>query len=186
MDTVAGIFFSASYCGPCKQFIPLLEQFYNKMKQKGKSFEVVWVNSDTQASKNDFLDYYRLMPWPAVPFESATDALMRTAHRYSLSGIPHLVIVHGDDCSVITLDGRMKVVEDPNGLEFPWGNRARSLIPIPRPVERYLAQRVKAIKLSILSAMQPKSLIYAAQSIALSMLKLVSAIASKLGSILFA
>jgi nucleoredoxin len=183
---MAGIFFSASYCGPCKQFIPLLEQFYNKMKQKGKSFEIIWVNSDTQASKNDFLEYYRLMPWPAVPFEVATDALMRTAHRYSLSGIPHLVIVHGDDCSVITLDGRMKVVEDPNGLEFPWGNRARSLIPVPRFVEKYIARKVKALRLSILSAIQPRALLYAVQSVALGVLRLVGAIASKLGSMFFA
>ena len=36
---VVGLYFSASWCGPCKRFTPMLRDVYNILKQSGKSFE---------------------------------------------------------------------------------------------------------------------------------------------------
>lgn len=43
---VVGIYFSAHWCPPCRQFTPLLVQTYNKLRAEGKEFEVVFVSSD--------------------------------------------------------------------------------------------------------------------------------------------
>jgi predicted DCC family thiol-disulfide oxidoreductase YuxK len=62
-----------------------------------------------------------------------------------LQGIPHLVILDGDDATVITLDGRTAIAKDQYGLEFPW--RARTLLNMmPKPLKRMVkAQIVKVV-----------------------------------------
>ena len=57
--------------------MPKLKKAYNKVKDQGKPFEVIFVSSDR--TDDSFSDYFKEMPWLAVPFG---DSNMRT----SLSG----------------------------------------------------------------------------------------------------
>ena len=41
-----GIYFSAHWCPPCRNFTPVLAEFYNAVNQNGKIFEVIFVSSD--------------------------------------------------------------------------------------------------------------------------------------------
>jgi nucleoredoxin len=43
---VIALYFSASWCGPCKRFTPMLVDVYNLLKSQGRGFEVVFVSGE--------------------------------------------------------------------------------------------------------------------------------------------
>jgi len=148
---VIAIYFSASWCGPCRQFTPILAQFYEEMNKKGKKFEVVWVSRDN--SQDEFIQYYHKMPWLAVPMETTQKCLQLTAPKYQLKGIPHLVILDGVDATVYTLDGRTKIQQDKYGLEFPW--RPRTIMNmLPRPVKAMIQKQIDSFKFKLQKLLQ--------------------------------
>lgn len=98
-----GLYFSASWCGPCRQFTPVLIEAYNELLKEG-DFEIVFISADED--DESFNGYFSKMPWLAIPFadEEARD---RLDELFEVRGIPHLVI----------LDGNGKVVSD-EGVEI--------------------------------------------------------------------
>mmetsp|Transcript_6390 Transcript_6390/g.9544 ORF Transcript_6390/g.9544 Transcript_6390/m.9544 type:complete len:117 (-) Transcript_6390:2042-2392(-) len=64
---VLGLYFSASWCGPCQGFTPQLSTFY-KAYSENKKFEIVFVSSDKDEVQ--FVEYFKKMPWLALPFEN--------------------------------------------------------------------------------------------------------------------
>jgi nucleoredoxin len=86
-----GLYYSASWCGPCRQFTPQFVEAYKQIKQRHPEFEVVFVSADRSAG--DMTDYVKAdrMPWLALKYEAAqSDAELR---RYCGPGIPCLVLV---------------------------------------------------------------------------------------------
>lgn len=83
--TAIAIYFSASWCGPCKQFTPVLAQLYKNLNKKGKKFEVVWLSRDR--SSEEFLGYYQKMPWLAVTLQNVQPILEKIAPMYQLKVI---------------------------------------------------------------------------------------------------
>lgn len=85
------LYFSASWCGPCRQFTPRLVSEYARLKQAHPEFEVVFVSADQSAG--DMRDYMRKdqMPFLAIKF----DQIQREPEivRYAGPGIPCLVLV---------------------------------------------------------------------------------------------
>jgi thiol-disulfide isomerase/thioredoxin len=83
------LYFSAGWCGPCREFTPNLVNFYSE--HRNADFEVVLVSSDQ--SPNAMLAYMReaQMPFTAVPYERVEGSQLKA--RYGRSGIPHLVVV---------------------------------------------------------------------------------------------
>ena len=63
-----GIYASASWCGPCRQFTPSLIGFYNEARASGRKFQIIFVSCDRD--KQSFDSYFSKMPWFAIPFES--------------------------------------------------------------------------------------------------------------------
>jgi thiol-disulfide isomerase/thioredoxin len=63
---VVGLYFSASWCPPCKRFTPVLAEAYKHLQKDGKPFEVVFVSLDNDP--NAYANYLRAMPWLAVPY----------------------------------------------------------------------------------------------------------------------
>lgn len=86
-----GIYFSASWCPPCRAFTPQLVAAYNQLKAEGKPFEVVLVTHDRdEASMRGYMKSHD-MPWLAVPFgDKHLDELKR---KFGVAGIPTLVVV---------------------------------------------------------------------------------------------
>ncbi|XP_059075687.1 probable nucleoredoxin 1 [Cryptomeria japonica] len=96
-----GLYFSAHWCPPCRGFTPKLVQVYNKLKENGEAFEIVFLSSDND--QEAFEEYYASMPWLALPFG---DKVKEDLSRYfSIKGIPSLVIV-GPDGKTVTTDAR--------------------------------------------------------------------------------
>lgn len=114
------LYFSAHWCPPCRGFTPVLAEVYQRLRQQGKEFEVVFVSADR--SKSQFEEYFAQMPWLAVPFEDAS-LQRRLSERFGVQGIPRLVIL-GPDGAVVAHDARAAVMADRAGDGFPWAGAA--------------------------------------------------------------
>jgi len=113
---VIGFYFSAHWCPPCRGFTPVLAEAYTK-SLKDKGMEIIFCSSDRDEAS--FKEYFGEMPWLALPFSDRKrkEALSR---KFKVSGIPTLVLVNAEDGTLITEDGRTKVMKDPEGANFPW------------------------------------------------------------------
>ena len=107
---VIGIYFSAHWCPPCRQFTPVLGTVYEDMIEDHPDFEIVFVSSDRD--EGGFNEYYGEMPWVALPFASQKEK-GSLAQKYGVSGIPCLVFLN-DKGDLITKDGR-SVIAGSNG-----------------------------------------------------------------------
>jgi len=97
---VIGLYFSASWCGPCRAFTPSLVKLRDR---KDDEFEVIFVSSDRSADDQaEYMKDYD-MDWPAIPFDSPLRGEL--AAKYGIQGIPSLVIVD-DQGNLISKNGR--------------------------------------------------------------------------------
>lgn len=88
------IYYSASWCGPCRRFTPDLVAAYAKIKAAHPDFEIIFVSSD---QNEDAMRHYMIddrMPWPALRYRDTQSNVALS--RYKASGIPNLVFIDGD------------------------------------------------------------------------------------------
>jgi len=74
---VLGLYFSAHWCPPCRDFTPVLIEFYNQFKKSAAAYclvDIVFISSDHD--EESFLEYLKQMPWPAIPY---TDKLRKVS-----------------------------------------------------------------------------------------------------------
>ncbi|KAF0688576.1 Aste57867_19821 [Aphanomyces stellatus] len=112
---IVGLYFSAHWCGPCREFTPVLGAKYEKLKAVHPEFEVLYVSSDrTQA---EFDATFGEMPFLGLPF---ADRDMKTAlvEHFRVPWLPFLVFVnaHGD---VLERDGR-RLFASARSVETVW------------------------------------------------------------------
>jgi len=122
-----GVYFSAHWCGPCRQFTPVLTETYKTLKSQDKAFEVVFVSADND--QHEFDEYFGSMPWSAIPYtdKKRIDALNQ---HFEVEGIPHFVLLDGPTGGVISKNGRGRVETDRTGNEFPWHPKALNTVDV--------------------------------------------------------
>ena len=102
---VVGLYFSAHWCPPCRNFTPVFAKLFEEQRAAGKKLACVFVSCD----KNDkeFKDYFATMPWHAVRFgDKQRQALQQ---RFKVNGIPKLIFLDGDTGAVLTEAGTAAV-----------------------------------------------------------------------------
>ena len=112
-DKYVGVYFSAHWCGNCRQFTPKLRKVYLDLKKQNAPFEVVFCSADKDLK--GFQEYFGSMPWLAVPFEN--DAVKQNLNSlFEVSGIPRFVMLSPE--GVINPNARGDVESQPEA--FPW------------------------------------------------------------------
>uniref|UniRef100_A0A0K0E569 protein-disulfide reductase n=2 Tax=Strongyloides stercoralis TaxID=6248 RepID=A0A0K0E569_STRER len=106
---VVGVYFSAGWCGPCRQFTPKLKRFYEKVKKEGKKFEVIFVSLDKE--KEDALEYYdeKMGQWLIMDYNLDDSQALKDC--CGIQTIPSFKIVKSDG-SIAVDDARSAVVND--------------------------------------------------------------------------
>ena len=44
--SVVGLYFSAHWCAPCRDFNPVLSDYYKNLRKKGERFEIIFISCD--------------------------------------------------------------------------------------------------------------------------------------------
>uniref|UniRef100_A0A646QC98 Nucleoredoxin n=1 Tax=Hemiscolopendra marginata TaxID=943146 RepID=A0A646QC98_9MYRI len=89
---LVGFYFSASWCGPCHRFTPILKKCYEALKAENKSFEVVFVPlSETDEDMRNYMQDLHGNWLVTSCDESVTKPLAR---KFAVEGIPYLVIIN--------------------------------------------------------------------------------------------
>ena len=103
---IVAVYFSASWCPPCRGFTPQLVKFYKSVAKKG-NLELVFVSWDKEekAMKN-YMKTYK-MPWLAMPYDAQERTQMGKTMR--VNGIPRLVIFDSTG-KILSSNGRWDVV----------------------------------------------------------------------------
>ncbi|TYJ49141.1 hypothetical protein E1A91_A01G114000v1 [Gossypium mustelinum] len=90
---VIGLYFSANWYPPCRNFNKVLIGVYEQLKSNGSNFEIVFVSSDGDLSA--FNSYRESMPWLSIPF-SDLETKKALNRKFEVEGIPYLIILQPD------------------------------------------------------------------------------------------
>ncbi len=115
---IVGLYFSASWCPPCRNFTPALVKLRDAHKD---IFEVVLVGFDRgDAAHWKYMRDYKMNFLSMVPGSDESKSL---AERFSVRGIPHLAII-GPDGKVIAQNAVREVAMNSDAAIQRWKQAA--------------------------------------------------------------
>ena len=80
-------------------------------------FEIIFISSDN--SLEEFQTYHKKMPWPALPYEIASERNIPLRQFFGGLGIPWLITLDSTG-ALSNQNARSMVFRDPGGEDFPW------------------------------------------------------------------
>ena len=113
------LYFSASWCPPCKRFTPKLVETYEALQQAHPDGDVEFIFVSLDSDKTFFKEYHGHMPWPALPYDVAQDWGRRLQTFFGARGVPWLVTIKPDG-TVANANAVRCVGADAQGKDFPW------------------------------------------------------------------
>uniref|UniRef100_A0A8R1DW76 protein-disulfide reductase n=1 Tax=Caenorhabditis japonica TaxID=281687 RepID=A0A8R1DW76_CAEJA len=117
---VVGLYFSASWCPPCRAFTPKLQEFFEKIRKTHPEFEVIFVSRDRSAE--ELVAYFNdhQGDWTYIPFGSSK--ISKLMQKYEVKTIPTMRIIRANG-DVVIQDARGEITnkgEDAEGLWKEW------------------------------------------------------------------
>ncbi|ORY48571.1 hypothetical protein BCR33DRAFT_763693 [Rhizoclosmatium globosum] len=110
------LYFTASWCPPCRKFTPELVNYYLQPHIQEK-LDIVVVSRDREESAHD--GYFAKMPWLSVPFADRDRAAV-LLKKYNVRFIPTFVLIDAATGEIVANDFRGIVEKDPKGHFFPY------------------------------------------------------------------
>nr|CAN77321.1 hypothetical protein VITISV_008818 [Vitis vinifera] len=108
------LYFSASWCGPCRRFTPKLVEAYNELSSND-DFEIIFVSGDND--DESFNGYFSKMPWLAIPF-SDSDARDQLNELFKVMGIPNLVML--DESGKVLSEDGVDIIQEYGVEAYPF------------------------------------------------------------------
>ncbi|KAJ3095878.1 hypothetical protein HK100_005705 [Physocladia obscura] len=108
------LYFSASWCPPCRVFTPKLIEFYGI---KSSEVEVVLISNDREVTAHD--EYFAKMPWLHLPYEQR-DRRSKLLQVFKVQGIPSLRLLRSDGSGIQVYDAGSLIEKDVQGNHFPY------------------------------------------------------------------
>jgi thiol-disulfide isomerase/thioredoxin len=88
------LYASAHWCPPCRQFTPMLANWYKTVKNQ---VEIVFLSADHD--ENGFKSYFATHPWMAVDYDDDTREQLMA--QIKVSGIPRLVVINAETGKIV-------------------------------------------------------------------------------------
>jgi len=103
-----GLYFSAHWCPPCRDFTPKLKAFYEEYTANNNDFEIIFISSDH--NEREMWSYFKDEhgDYVALPFFRRKEEVA-LSDMCRVEGMPALAIV-GPDGTIINRNGREKVL----------------------------------------------------------------------------
>ena len=112
-----GLYFSASWCPPCRAFTPRLVEFADRLRAEGKPFALVLVGCDkTRDDALAYMKFHGMTAW-LVPPES--DARKRLERLLDVEYIPKLFILD-PRTRILDFDAITTVLAAPDAAWSRW------------------------------------------------------------------
>ena len=111
-----GLYFSASWCGGCREYTPKLVKLYNRIHED-KNWEVIWVTHDHNEPDAD--KYFKEMPWIRLPWDQIATRGAKLFKLTERSYIPSLTML-SPDFKIVNPEATSDTEDNPDGFPWPW------------------------------------------------------------------
>jgi nucleoredoxin len=97
---IVGLYFSAGFCKPCREFSPILKEKYSTLQDM---LEIVLIPHDKTQELQD--EYFKDHPWLTID----CNGVQQLRNQFSVKTIPTLVFIDSATDRVLEFEGRALV-----------------------------------------------------------------------------
>jgi nucleoredoxin len=115
------LYFSANFCKPCHEFLPMLKDFYEEVNEDEKQVELVYVSLDKSQEEQE--KYHQQQGnWPRIAFSDAA-ARESLKAKFGVEKIPSIIVLDDLRENAKCYDGVNDVRNmGPMAFDMKWGN----------------------------------------------------------------